>query len=108
MIKVYVKENSWLAKLAAAKLRASKVAMVLGKTIYLHNTSYHEFMNNKPWVRHEVAHVYQYKKYRFIIFLLLYVIESIKNGYHANRFEVEARNKETDPLIVTGINFIKK
>jgi hypothetical protein len=35
MVHVKIKENSWLAHIAARKLRCSQVAMVIGKTIHL-------------------------------------------------------------------------
>jgi hypothetical protein len=38
-MKVQIKENSWVAKLAAKKMHADKVAIVFGNTIHLHNTS---------------------------------------------------------------------
>ncbi len=50
MITVTIKEKSWLAAIAARKLKTTKVAMVIGRTIYLHNTSREEFMTNKKMV----------------------------------------------------------
>jgi Domain of unknown function (DUF4157) len=95
-VKYQVKENSFWAKLAAKRLNSEKMAMVLGGTIHLHNTSTAELQHNRRWLRHELAHVRQSRKYGYLRFLLLYSIESIKNGYQQNKFEVEARNAETD------------
>ncbi len=103
MISVTIKENSWMAKIAARKLKEKKVAMVLGKTIHLHNTSKSEFLLNKRWLRHEIAHVKQYKKFGIMQFLFMYLMESFNNGYDNNRFEVEARIKERDLTILEGI-----
>lgn len=103
MISVTIKENSCMAKIAARKLKEKKVAMVLGKTIHLHNTSKSEFLLNKRWLRHEIAHVKQYKKFGIIQFLFMYLMESFNNGYDNNRFEVEARIKERDLTILEGI-----
>lgn len=89
-----IKENSFLAKLAAFKLRAGQVAIVFGSTIHLHNTSKDEFLSHPCWVRHELKHVEQYKRYGFARFICMYLIESIKRGYYNNRFEVEARAAE--------------
>nr|WP_214460545.1 DUF4157 domain-containing protein [Flavihumibacter fluvii] len=72
------------------------MAMVLGKTIHLHNTSVAELHSNRRWLRHELAHVRQFKKLGFFRFLLLYAMESYKKGYHKNCFEVEARAAESD------------
>jgi hypothetical protein len=90
----YIKENSWLAKIAAIKLRSSSVAMVLGKTIHLHNTTKQEFLQNKKWVKHELCHVQQFKHHGYLLFLIKYVGESLKKGYYNNKFEVEARAAE--------------
>ena len=103
MISVTIKENSWMARIAARKLKEKKVAMVVGRTIHLHNTSKSEFLLNKRWLRHEIAHVKQYKKFGLLKFLFLYLMESFNNGYSNNRFEIEARTKERDLTILEGI-----
>jgi Domain of unknown function (DUF4157) len=91
---VKVVENSWLAKLAAWKLGTPSVALTLGASIHLHKASKKEFMSNERWLRHELAHVEQFRKYGFIRFIWLYAVESVRKGYYMNRFEVEARKKE--------------
>ncbi|MCY7420645.1 MAG: DUF4157 domain-containing protein [Chitinophagaceae bacterium] len=103
MISVTIKENSWMARIAARKLKVQKVAMVLGNTIHLHNTSKSEFLLNKKWLRHEIAHVKQYKQFGFLQFVFMYLMESFNNGYDNNRFEVEARVKERDLTVLEGI-----
>lgn len=89
-----IKENSWLAKIAAKKLHSHAVAMVLGNTIHLHNTTRQEFLQNKKWVKHELCHVQQFKQHGYILFIIKYLWESIRKGYHNNKFEVEARAAE--------------
>jgi hypothetical protein len=89
-----IKENSWLAKIAAKKLRASNVAMVLGKTIHLHNTTKQNFLNDKRWLKHELCHVQQFKQHGYFMFVIKYLYESIRVGYYNNKFEVEAREAE--------------
>lgn len=91
-----IKENSIWAKLAAKRMKSEKLAMVLGNTIHLYNTSYQEMLQNRRWLRHELAHVRQFQQYGWVRFLFLYLIESIKKGYYKNRFEVEAREAEQD------------
>ena len=90
----HIKENSWLAKIAAKKLGTSGVAMVLGNTIHLHNTSKEEFLQNTKWVKHELCHVQQFKQHGFFMFVIKYLYESIKVGYYNNKYEVEAREAE--------------
>ena len=90
----HIKENSWLAKIAAKKLRTSSVAMVLGKTIHLHNTTKEDFLKSTKWVKHELCHVQQFKQYGFFMFVIKYLYESIKVGYYNNKYEVAAREAE--------------
>lgn len=90
-----IKENSWLAKLAAKKLSSNAVAMVLGKTIHLHNTTKAEFLKDERWVKHELCHIKQFKQYGYFNFVVRYLSESLRKGYYNNRFEVEARAAET-------------
>ncbi len=90
----FIKENSWLAKIAAKKLRSSSVAMVLGNSIHLYNTSKEDFLQDKKWLKHELCHIAQFKKYGYIIFLIKYLWESLKKGYYNNKYEVEARAAE--------------
>jgi hypothetical protein len=90
-----IKENSWLAKIAAKKLKADSVAMVLGKTVHLYNTSKANFLNDDRWLKHELCHIKQFKQYGYSNFVVRYLWESLRRGYYNNRFEVEARNAET-------------
>jgi len=89
-----IKENSWLAKIAAIKLGTEAVAMVLGKTIHLYNTTEAEFLQDEKWVKHELCHIRQFKEHGYFLFLVKYIWESIRKGYYNNRFEVEARKAE--------------
>lgn len=94
VIKYRIKEKSFIAKIAAANLGSDNVAMVIGRTIYLHNVSRKDFLRDKRWLAHEQAHLKQYKDHGTVSFLWKYLIESIKNGYYENKFEVEAREAE--------------
>jgi hypothetical protein len=89
-----IKENSWLAKIAAKKLRAGSIAMVMGKTIHLHNTTKAEFLKDERWVKHELCHIKQFKDHGYFLFVVKYLWESLRKGYYNNRFEVEARKAE--------------
>ncbi len=95
-MKCYIKENSFIAKLAAKKLRASSVAIVVGKTIHLYNTSKEAFLKDSRWVNHELVHIKQFEQYGYLTFIIKYLWESIKNGYQNNKYEVEARKAEND------------
>jgi hypothetical protein len=89
-----IKENSWLARIAAAKLGIHSVAMVLGETIHLYNTTKSEFLQDERWLKHELCHIQQFKEHGYVGFIVKYLWESIKKGYYSNRFEVEARRAE--------------
>ncbi len=89
-----IKENSWLAKLASKKLCSNSVAIVLGKTIHLHNTTKEQFLQDERWVKHELCHIEQFKDHGYIFFIAKYLWESLKKGYYNNKFEKEAREAE--------------
>lgn len=97
---VRIKENSWLAKLAAKKLGSTKVAIVFGRTIHLHNTSREEFLSDREWVCHELKHVEQYQQNGWAGFLVKYLYQSVKNGYHRNKFEIAARESEQETALL--------
>ncbi len=50
-----IKENSWIAKLAAKKLRSKNVAITIGKTIHLYPVSKEDFLKDPKWVPHEMS-----------------------------------------------------
>ncbi len=105
-IVITIAENSWVAKIAAWKMQADRVAMVIGTKIHLYNVSKDEFLRNKKWVRHEVAHVHQWLRLGKLQFVFCYLLESFNKGYFHNKFEVEARLKENDPLILDDVEII--
>jgi hypothetical protein len=86
-----IKENSFLAYIARKVLKANGVAMVLGNTIHLNGVKSVDFLKDVKWVKHELVHIDQFKRYGFFKFLALYFFESCRNGYYNNKFEVEAR-----------------
>lgn len=92
---INIKENSWLARIAAWKLKSDSVAMVLGKTIHLYNSTKENFLNDERWLKHELCHIKQFKEHGYFMFVVKYLWESLRKGYYNNRFEVEARNAET-------------
>ena len=91
---ISIKENSLLAKFAAKKLHASNAAIVIGKTIHLHNTTRREFLQNEKWLKHELCHINQFKQHGFVTFIIKYLWESFNKGYFNNKFEIEARKAE--------------
>ncbi len=94
---VRIKENSRIARMAAWKLGARGVAMVLGNTIHLYNTSADEFLRSRRWLRHELCHIRQFRRHGFIPFIIKYLWQSLLHGYRNNKYEVEARAAETAP-----------
>ncbi len=97
-IGIRILENSQLARLAAWKLNVGSVAIVFGSTIHLWKVDRETFLQNRRWLAHEMEHIRQYQRLGFLRFLWQYIIESIRNGYHNNRFEVEARKAETQSI----------
>ena len=105
-MKVSIRENSWVAKIAAAKMKAEKVAIVFGNTIHLYHTSREEFLSDTDWVCHELKHVEQYQQNGFTGFIVKYLFNWIRNGYYNNKFEVEARENEKDLLLFKKMEII--
>jgi hypothetical protein len=93
---VLIKENSLLALLAVRKLKSKSVAIVFGSTIHLYGIDSQLFLQNRPWVKHELKHIDQYREHGYVNFLFKYVVEWMRKGYHNNKFEIEARMAERE------------
>ncbi len=108
LITVQIKENTLIARIAAFNLGASKkgAAIVFGKTIYLHKVTKDQIMKNIPYLRHEVAHVLQWQREGYVVFLLKYLWYSVRFGYRQNPFEVEARAAQTDKEILKKVSIL--
>lgn len=105
MVKIKIRENSAVARLAAAGMKADRLAIVFGNTIHLHNTSRASFLNDRDWVCHELMHVQQYRQHGFTGFLARYLLDWLRHGYYNNRFEKEARAAEPNRELMKGIEF---
>jgi len=93
-----IKENSWIARIAALKLQADSMAIVLGKTIHLYRVTREVFLADRRWLSHELCHLKQFKEHGFWGFIFKYLLESVRHGYYNNRFEVEARKAEEEAI----------
>ncbi len=103
-----IKEQSPIARLAAWKLKSNNAAIVIGKTIHLHNASKNEFLQNKRWLCHELKHIEQFRHHGFVPFIVKYIAESIRHGYSNNKFEKEARLAEKDERLMKNMELIEK
>lgn len=103
-----VKENSFIAKLAAKKIGGRRVAIVIGKRIHLHGISREKFLSNERWLRHELKHVEQFERHGFIPFIAKYLWHSLFHGYHNCCYEKEAREAENDELIAARYKLSEK
>jgi len=69
-------------------------AITIGRTIYL-SCSKQDFLSDTAWVRHELTHVQQYKKYGVLEFAKRYLFFSIFfHSYRKIPFEKEAISAE--------------
>lgn len=57
-------------------------------------TCYHLGIASPALRRHERVHWEQYRCHGRIWFVVLYLVETFRNGFRNNRFEVEARRAE--------------
>lgn len=88
---VAVRRAAWLPALGGflARMGAPAAAVTLGRTIVVHP----EVPLTHRLLVHELTHVRQWQA-NPVAFPLRYVWYSIRNGYHANPYEVEARRAE--------------
>lgn len=106
MDNVFIKEKSFVAKLAAKKLHADNCAIVFRKTIFLYNISKEEIEKNKALLNHELTHILQWRKHGILLFPLLYLYYSLKYGYNQNPFEIEARNNEENDRLIENFKIL--
>jgi hypothetical protein len=76
-----IKENSFIAKRVAGFMKFHKLAIVVGKTIHLHNTTKEEFLKDELWVKHELVHIRQFQQYGLLKFSIMYLWEWWRVGY---------------------------
>lgn len=98
-----IRENSLFARFAAWKLKSSGAAIVFGNVIHLYGVTREAFLRDRRWVRHEVCHVKQYRRYGYRRFLWRYVADWIRAGYWNIPFEKEARLAENNPRELDGV-----
>ncbi len=106
LMRVRIIEDSWLARIGAWKLKEPAIALTWGRAIHLCNVSRQDFLNNKQWVCHELAHVRQYEQYGLLAFTVKYIRESLRKGYYHNRWEKEARARQNSLQLLDGVIFV--
>ncbi len=89
-----IKEHSPTAKTAARIMKTKRMAIVIGRVIHLYGIEKTGFLDDQRWVNHEKVHLHQFERYGFFRFLVLYLWECCRHGYHNNKYEVEARKAE--------------
>ncbi|SEA19957.1 protein of unknown function [Arachidicoccus rhizosphaerae] len=103
--RIRIRQNSWIAKMACWCIKEKDVAFTLFRTIHLSHSTPRVFLNNQRWVAHELAHVRQFATYGNVKFIFMYLSESFRNGYHNNKWEVEARANEDSVDILQDYYF---
>lgn len=99
MKNVRIKQNAWQARVAAGVLKTKRVAVVIGNTIYLWGVTEDDFMRNKKWLRHELMHVHQFKKYGRLRFIVMYLWEV---SYTATT-TINLKSRQGMPKIKLGV-----
>lgn len=97
---VRIIENSFPGFIASKILKSKNAAIVIGSSIYLYRTSFHDFTENKQWLLHELKHVEQYEAEGKFLFLWNYIRYSMMYGYSSNPYEIEARASEKDESLL--------
>jgi len=68
--------------------------------------SFHNPYSRHRTIAHELAHSLQWLKFGVVDFVLLYLLESVVNGYRNNAFEVHARLMERKMMARVDIHDI--
>ena len=105
---VRIKERSFVARVAAWKLKSDHAAIVIGNTIHLYNASRPDFLKNKAWLCHELKHIQQFRQYGFVSFVFMYLWESLLRGYGNNKYEIEARAAEKEERLIASMKILDK
>ena len=92
---VRIHPNSFIGRLARNINHTDRYAVTIGGNIFI-SCPLDTFITNKNWVRHELAHVRQYKYFGLGGFLKRYLWFSLLHGYYNNPFELEASLHEDD------------
>jgi len=106
LMQVKIREHSRLAYLGARMLGTSSVALTWGPCIHLHGVSRQDFLNNKPWVCHELVHVHQFRQYGLWGFTFRYLWEGMRKGYKRNRWELEANTHQNNLQLLDDVIFV--
>lgn len=90
---VVLRRGRWIPVLGGVlgRMRGPAAAVTLGRHIILHPSA----RPTRRLLAHELEHVRQWRADP--LFPLRYTLESLRRGYHHNRYEAEARAAETRP-----------
>lgn len=80
-----------MAKIAAKINRSENYALTWGNTIRI-SCSRDRFFMDTIWAKHEINHVFQWKRYGKLRFAIKYVYYFITRGYRRNPLEIEANS----------------
>lgn len=62
-----------------------------------------QFLKDRPGYlkelfKHEYIHIEQVRRMGWFKFYFLYLVESAKNGYEKNKYEIEAHDRQSEPF----------
>jgi hypothetical protein len=87
------KYNSKIAKVFGFVNGQKRYAVTFGQTAY-YSVSKEEVLKSPNWIKHENRHKEQYAKEGVLKFAVKYIWYSIRYGYKANPYEIDARQAE--------------
>ena len=94
-MKIRRKYNNWIPQL----LRVGGITLypfiLFSRTVPSMKTN---LRNPEQLFKHEYIHIEQVRKLGWFKFYFLYLVESAKNGYRKNKYEVEAYDRQTEQL----------
>ena len=94
-MKIRRRYNSWIPQLLNVGAITLYPFILFSSTVYTMKRNLREPMH---LFKHEYIHIEQVRRMGWFKFYFLYIIESIKNGYEDNKYEIEAYSRQTEPL----------
>ena len=94
-MKIRRKYNNWIPKLINVHAITLYPFILFSRSVPELKT---RLLHPEYLFKHEYVHIEQVRRLGWLKFYFRYLIESAKNGYHDNEYEIEANDREQDPF----------
>ena len=94
-MKIRRKYNNWIPQLLNVGAITLYPYILFSRTVYSMKRNLQEPAH---LFKHEYIHIEQVRNMGWFKFYFLYLVESARNGYDDNKYEVEAYSRQTEPF----------